>query len=74
MEGVKKEANNENGGEVVWSPLGSKEREGWRVRDAVSACSLLTTRGQCWHQAAWLDWQTAKGRLGRGERKEISVN
>lgn len=54
--------------------LAAKKGRDEELRDAVSACSLLTTRGQCWHQAAWLDWQTTKGRQGSGERKEIFIN
>lgn len=58
---------------MVGSQLGREEREPWRAGGAVSVLSLLTTRGQCWHQAAWLCWKTAKGRWSGRGRKEASI-
>lgn len=72
VEGVKKEANIEDGGEVVGVTACQGRKGVVESRGAVSALSLLTTRGQCWPQAAWLCWKTTKERPGR-ERKEASI-
>lgn len=38
-----------------------KTGEGW----VVSALLMLTTRRQCWPQAAWLCWRMLAGREGK---------
>lgn len=63
------EANNNDGAKGVRSWLVREERRWWAKGCAVSALSMLITRGYCWPQPAWLCWKNVRRRPERGRRE-----